>query len=336
MSVDLRTSYLGLQLANPIVASSSPLTGDLDGLRQLQDAGVAAVVLPSLFEEQIEQEAIEINRLVEYGVDSFAEALGGYLPDLGGYNTGPERYLTKVEEAKQALSIPVMGSLNGTTRGGWVRYAKRLENAGVDAIELNIYLIPTDPYADGPAVEQRYLDLVAAVKESVSVPLSVKIGPYFSSLPHMAKRLVEAGADGLVLFNRFYQPDLDMEELSVIPDVKLSSPVELGLPLRWVAILHGKVLCDLAVTTGVHYAIDAVKAIAVGANVAMMASALLHGGPGVAGEVIAGLTRWLEDHEYESVGQLRGSMSMGSAPNPDRFVRANYMRVLASYTADLP
>jgi dihydroorotate dehydrogenase (fumarate) len=336
MSAVLRTTYLGLDLANPVMASSSPLTGSIDSLLELQEAGVAAIVLPSLFEEQIEQEAIEIHRLVEYGVDSFAEALGGYLPDLDGYNTGPERYLDKVREAKDALDIPVVGSLNGTTRGGWVRYAKRLESAGVDAIELNIYLIPTDPYADGPAVEQRYLDLVEAVKEAVTVPVAVKIGPYFSSLAHMAKRFVDAGADGLVLFNRFYQPDLDMEELAVVPDVKLSSPLELRLPLRWVAILHGKVLCDLAVTTGVHTALDAVKALAVGAEVVMMASALLRGGPGLAGEVIAGVQSWLDEHDYDSVGQLRGSMSMGSAPHPDRFVRSNYMRVLASYTADLP
>jgi dihydroorotate dehydrogenase (fumarate) len=333
VTVDLSTSYLGLDLAAPLMASSSPLTGDLDDLRALQDAGLAAVVLPSLFEEQIEQESIEVQRLLDFGAESFAEALGGYFPDLQDYNTGPGGYLRHLEEARRSVSIPVIASLNGTTRGGWVKYATRLENAGASALELNIYLVPTDPYADAAAVEQRYTDLVTAVVEQVSIPVAVKIGPFFSSLPHMAEQFVEAGASGLVLFNRFYQPDIDLEELEVVPNLKLSSPSELRLPLRWVAILSRRVRASLAITTGVHSAEDVLKALLVGADVAMMASALLRSGPGHAIGVLDGVRSWLEENEYESVSQLKGSMSLSSAPNPDAFIRSNYMKELASYTS---
>jgi len=333
MTVDLTTRYLGFELKNPLMASSSPITGDLDGLRKLEAAGVAAVVLPSLFEEQIEHEAIEVSRLMEYGAESFAEALGGYFPELDDYNTGPENYLRDVTAAKDALEIPVFASLNGTTRGGWVRYAKKLEDAGADALELNVYLIPTDPYATGPDVEQRYIDLITAVKESVTIPVAMKIGPFFSSLAHTARQLVDAGADGLVLFNRFYQPDIDLEELEVVPNVQLSSSMEVRLPLRWIAILRDNVRCSLAATRGVHTAEDVLKAILVGADVAMMASALLQQGPSHAAEVLAGVAGWLEEHGYESVEQMKGSMSMASAPNPDAFIRSNYMRMLTTYTS---
>lgn len=335
-TVDLSTTYLGLQLPNPLMASSSPLTGELDSLRELQDAGIAAVVLPSLYEEQIEHEATELSRLAEFGADSFAEALGGYLPELPDYNTGPGDYLRNVEAAKQALDIPVIASLNGTTRGGWVRYAKKLVDAGADALELNVYLIPTDPYATGHDVEQRYLDLVRAVKEAVSVPLAVKIGPYFSSLGYMARQFVDVGADALVLFNRFYQPDIDLQSLEVTPNLKLSDPVEVRLPMRWVAILCGKVRCDLAVTTGVHTPTAAIKALLVGANAVMMASALLKHGPQHVGVILDGIRTWLEENDYDSVEQMRGSMSMENAPHPDQYVRANYMRMLTSYTAAAP
>ncbi len=333
MTADLSTTYLGLTLKSPVVASSSPLTGDLDSLWALADAGAGAVVLPSMFEEQIEQEAIELQRLYEAGTGSFAEALSGYLPDMQSYNTGPEKYLDHLGAAKESLAIPVIPSLNGTTRGGWVKYAKRLEAVGADAIELNIYLLPTDPYADGRDVEQRYLDLVEAVRAAVDVPLAVKIGPYFSAMISMARRLAEAGADALVLFNRFYQPDIDLEALEVVPNLKLSAPVELRLPLRWVALLHGQVRSNLAVTSGVHSGDDVVKALLVGADVAMVASALLRNGVRHMATIVDDLQRWLEEHEYESVDQLRGSMSVAKAPNPDQFVRSNYMTVLRSYTA---
>ncbi len=336
MSVDLSTSYLGLKLANPVMASSSPLTGSVDTLKQLEEAGTSAVVLPSLFEEQIEHEAMEAHRLVEYGAESFAEALGGYFPELDSYNTGPQLYLDQVREAKAALSIPVIASLNGTTRGGWVRYAKRMEEAGADALELNVYLIPTDPYATSLDVERRYLDLLTAVVETVDIPVAIKLGPYFSSLAHVARKFVEAGAAGLVLFNRFYQPDIDLEDLRVIPNLQLSTSSELRLPLRWLAILHGKLRADMAVTGGVHTSDDVLKSLLVGADAVMMASALLQEGPYHAAQVIAGLTAWLEEHEYDSVEQMKGSMSMASAPNPDGFIRSNYMRVLASYTSPVP
>lgn len=336
MSVDLSTSYLGLKLKNPVMASSSPLTGSIDTLRQLEEAGVSAVVLPSLFEEQIEHEAMEAHRLVEYGAESFAEALGGYFPELDSYNTGPQLYLDQVREAKAALSIPVIPSLNGTTRGGWVRYAKRMEEAGADALELNVYLIPTDPYATSLDVERRYIDLLSAVVDTVDIPVAIKLGPYFSSLAHVAREFVEAGAAGLVLFNRFYQPDIDLEDLRVLPNIQLSTSAELRLPLRWLAILYGKLRADMAVTGGVHTSDDVLKSLLVGADAVMMASALLQEGPYHAAEVIGGVAAWLEEHEYDSVEQMKGSMSMASAPNPDAFIRSNYMRVLASYTSPVP
>jgi dihydroorotate dehydrogenase (fumarate) len=322
MTVDLTSKYLGLELQAPLIASSSPLTGDLDSLRELEEAGISAVVLPSLFEEQIEQESMEVQRLLEFGAESFAEALGGYFPDLNDYNTGPGGYLRHLEEARETLSIPIVASLNGTTRGGWIKYATSLQDAGADALELNIFLISTDPYADGRTVEQRYLDLVSA-------------GPYFSSLAHLAGQFVEAGAAGLVLFNRFYQPDIDLEELEAAPNLQLSTSVELRLPLRWVAILCRRVQASLAVTSGVHTAEDVLKSLLVGADAVMMASALLLHGPAHAAGVLEGVRAWLEENEYESVSQLKGSMSLLGAPNPDAFIRSNYMKELASYTSGI-
>ena len=333
MTADLTTRYLGLELANPLVASSSPMTGDIDTLLELEAAGVAAVVLPSLFEEQIEQEAVDLQFLAEQGADSFAEALAGYLPPLEQRST-PQRHLEHLAAAVAGLEIPVLASLNGTTRGGWVRYAQKLEEAGAAALELNIFLIPTDRYADGRDVERRYLNLVEAVRRAVQIPLAVKIGPYFSSLANMAHRLVEAGADGLVLFNRFYQPDFDLEELTVVPNLELSRPSELRLPLRWVAILREGLRADLAVTSGVHEAPDVVKSLLAGADVVMMASALLRSGPQHLSAVISEVAAWLEEKEYVSVDQLRGSVSMSAAANPDGFIRANYMKMLASYSGD--
>ena len=335
MTADLSTTYLGITLPNPLVASSSPMTGSLESLVAMQEAGVAAVVLPSLWEEQIEHEAMEMQRLYELSSDSFAESLSGYFPEYEDYSTRTEAYLRNLVEAKEALDIPVIGSLNGTTRGGWTHYARKIEEAGADAIELNVYLIPTDSYATGPDVERRYLDLVEAVRAEVSIPLAVKIGPYFSSPPHMAKQLAEAGADGLVLFNRFFQPDIDLETLEVLPRVNLSSRSALLLPLRWIGILRGQVQADLAITSGVHTAEDALKAILVGADAVMMASALLRGGAGHVATMVREMQTWLDEHEYESIEQMKGSMSIGSAANPDAFVRANYMKILTTYTSQV-
>ncbi len=334
MSAGLTSTYLGYPLRTPLVASSSPMTGNLETLRRLEDAGIGAVVLPSLFEEVIEHEGMELYRLTEWGAGSFPEALSGYHQNVGTYNIASEAALRLVSAAKEALTVPVIASLNGTTPGGWVRYAEQLEDAGADAIELNVYLIPTDPAAPGTDVESRYTDLVAAVREQVSVPLAVKIGPYFSSTANMAARLVESGADGLVLFNRFYQPDIDLEELRVVPDLQLSQPDDLRLPMRWVAILRGSLQCDLAVTSGVHSADDVLKALLVGADVTMLASALLKHGPRHVTVVLEEIQHWLDENDYESVEQLRGSMSLGTAPDAQSFVRANYMQVLASYTGN--
>ena len=335
MTADLSTTYLGLKLPNPLVASSSPMTDSIESLRELEQAGIAAVVLPSLWEEQIEHEAMEMQRLYELTSGSFAESLSGYFPEYEDYATRTEAYLRLLVEAKEALDIPVIASLNGTTRGGWTHYAKKIEEAGANALELNVYLIPTDPYATGADVEQRYLDLVTAVRSEVSIPLAVKIGPYFSSTPHMARQLVDAGADGLVLFNRFFQPDIDLDELTIVPRVNLSPRSALLLPLRWIGILRDQINASLAITSGVQTADDALKALLVGADATMMASALLRGGAGQVTTMLDGMQTWLDEHEYESVEQMKGSMSIAAAANPDAFVRANYMKILTTYTSQV-
>lgn len=333
MSADLKTTYLGLDLKNPLVASSSPLTGKTDSLKAIEDAGASAVVLPSLYEEQIEHEALEMQRMYEYGANSFAESLSGYFPEMEDYSTRTESYLRQVTKAKDAVDIPVIASLNGTTRGGWVHYANKVQEAGADALELNVYLIPTDPFASGRDVEERYLSLIKAVASEIDIPLSVKIGPYFSSLPHMARQMVDAGAKGLVLFNRFYQPDIDLDELRVEAKVHLSPPTALLLPLRWIGILKGQVPANLAITSGVDSAEDALKALLVGADVTMMASTLLRNGPERISMILEDMQQWLDENEYESVEQMKGSMSIGAAANPDAFVRANYMKMLTTYTS---
>ncbi len=332
MSVDLRTTYLGLELRNPLVASASPLTGSLDALRRLQDAGAGAVVVQSLFEEQIEHEDLEVHHVLETGAESFPEALS-YFPELEDYNTGPTAYLRHLEEAKSAVSIPVMGSLNGSSEGGWVRYARLIEEAGADALELNVYLVAADPDWSPAEVEARYLDLVAAVRAEISIPLAVKVGPYFTAMAHMARRLAGAGADGLVLFNRFLHPDLDLESLQVVPSLHLSTSSELGLPLRWIALLRGAVDVSLAATTGVHTPDDVLKLLLVGADVTMMASALLQNGPEHVGRVLEGVHGWLEEREYRSVEQMKGSMSQRAAPDPGAFERTQYMKALVSYSS---
>jgi dihydroorotate dehydrogenase (fumarate) len=331
VSVDLTTTYLGLKLKNPLIASASPLTGKLETLQRLEEAGASAAVWPSLFEEQIEHEEMEVARLYDHGADSFAES-SSFLPELSDYRIGPEAYLSQMEEAKKKLSIPLIGSLNGASKGGWVRYAKMIQDAGADALELNIYFIPTDPDMTGGDVEDQYLELVAAVKESLSIPLAVKMGPYFSGLPRFASRLVEAGVDGLVLFNRFLEPDVDLEALEFRPSLQLSTRNELRLPLRWIAILRDHTDASLAATSGVHFTEDVIKALLVGADAVMMASVLLQRGPGYLKPMLQELQSWLEEKEYESVEQLKGSMSRIRCSDPSELERSNYMKALISYT----
>jgi dihydroorotate dehydrogenase (fumarate) len=330
--VDLRTTYLGLELENPLVPSASTLSSRIDTLKRLQDAGAAAVVMQSLFEEQIEHDEAQTNRVLETGVDSFSE-MGSLFPDLEEYNTGPDEYLRHLEASKRELSIPVIGSLNGISDGGWTRYAKLIEDAGADALELNVYLIAADPDETGEQVERRYLDLVGTVKESVSLPIAVKIGPYFSSVANMARRLIAAGADGLVLFNRFVQPDIDLDTLEVEQTLHLSTSEELLLGLRWIAILRGQLDASLASTTGVHTAEDAVKVLLAGADVAMMASALFRNGPEHLSTMREGISAWLEAHEYASLEQMKGSVSEQNVKDPVAFSRSNYMRMLVDYTS---
>jgi dihydroorotate dehydrogenase (fumarate) len=331
MSVDMKTTYLGLELAHPVVPSASPLTGDIDHIHALVEAGAPAIVLPSLFEEQIEHDAMAIHFSLEMGADGFGEAADGFFPQLDDYNTGPEDYLELISRAKAETSVPVIASLNGITTGGWTLYARILADKGIDALELNIYRIASQTGVTSAEVEAEYLALVETVKASIDLPLAIKIGPYFSSMADMARRFSDAGADALVMFNRFYQPDIDLDSMKVEPNLVLSNPVELRLILRWLAILHGRVSLDLAATTGIHEPEDAVKAILAGATITNMASALLRHGPGRLGLVRDGIEAWLEQRDYTSVGQARGSLSYSSVPNPEVFERTSYMKTLQSY-----
>jgi dihydroorotate dehydrogenase (fumarate) len=328
--MDLTTTYLGLRLKNPIVPSAGPLSRSLDTMKRLEDAGAAAIVMYSLFEEQIAHETAELYHYLSYGTESFAEALT-YFPDLQQYNMGPEEYVEFIHKAKSSLSIPVIGSLNGISVGGWIKYAEKIQEAGADALELNIYYIPTDPELRGVDVEDRYLEVLYAIKEAVKIPVAVKLSPFFSSMAHMARRLDHAGANGLVLFNRFYQPDINLETLEVCPNVILSTPQAQRLPMRWIAILSGNVKASLAATGGIHTAEDAIKMLLVGADVTMMCSALLKNGPAYVAEVLQNMERWLVEREYLSLQQLKGSMSQRSIADPSAFERANYMKALNSY-----
>ena len=331
--MDLSTNYLGMKLRTPIVPSASPLTQSIDNIRMMEDAGAGAVVMHSLFEEQLTHESRELDHFLSYGSESFAEALS-YFPEAEDYIVGPDEYLDRIRQYKEAVDIPIIASLNGVSSGGWVSYAKNMEEAGADAIELNIYYIPTDPHLQSEAVEQMYLDVVGDVKWNVSIPISVKIGPYFSSMARMAQRFAEIGTNGLVMFNRFYQPDLDLEKLVVVPHLVLSSPFEMRLPLRWVAILYGKVGLDFAITSGVHGYEDVMKGLMAGANVMMMASELLKNGIGRIEEILEEMRAWMIAREYESVSQLQGSMSQQHVPDQAAFERANYMKVLQSWRDD--
>jgi dihydroorotate dehydrogenase (fumarate) len=326
---DLRTRYLGLELHSPLVASSSPLTGTLDGLVRLEAAGVGAVVLPSLFEEDLAEETRQVEALVATGATG-AQARAGRSAQAG-YGAGPAAYLSLVTQARQVLSVPVIASLNGVSRGGWVRYAARLEGAGADALELNIYYVSSRPGSSASEVEWHYLEVVRSVRRAIGIPLAVKLSPYFSSLANLAGQLVEAGAGGLVLFNRFYQPDLDIETMAVRPALELSSSTELRLPLRWIAILHRRFGVSLAASTGVHTGEDVAKVLLAGADVAMMTSALLRNGPDHLRRVEVGLREWMDRHGYETVDRLRGRLSQRSVPDPAAFERANYIKTLASH-----
>jgi len=329
--IDLSSVYLGIKLKNPLVVSSSPLQKDLGNIRRMEDAGAGAIVMHSLFEEQIELETHELNRRLEQGTESFAESLH-YLPEMESYNLGPEGYLEHLARAKRTVSVPIIGSLNGVSKGGWTRYARMIEEAGADAIELNTYYVPTDPDLTGAEIEQMYCDLVAEVRASVKIPFAVKVSSMFSSLPNIARRFDRGGANALVLFNRFYQPDFDLEALDVVQRLELSHPYELLPRLTWVAILFGHIQADLAITGGVHTGIDIVKCMMAGARVAMMTSALLERGVEHIETVLDGMRSWMEDHEYESIKQMQGSMARRSVANPAAFERANYMKVLSSFT----
>jgi dihydroorotate dehydrogenase (fumarate) len=329
--MDLTTNYLGLKLRSPLVVSASPLSEDLDNLKRMEDAGAAAIVLYSLFEEQLRQDRLELNQNLQQGTESFAESLT-YFPEPDEFKLGPEEYLKHVAAAKKATRVPVIASLNGSSAGGWTDYARQIQQAGADALELNIYYIPTDMNLTGTEVEMTYLDILKAVKANVTIPVAVKLSPFFSNFANMAKRLDQAGANGLVLFNRFYQPDIELETLEVKPNILLSTPMAMRLPLRWIALLHGRLNASLAATSGIHRASDALKMLLAGADVTMLCSTLLrHGIPQIAA-IERDLIAWLTEHEYESVSQLKGSLSQKNCPEPAAFERAQYMKALTGYT----
>jgi dihydroorotate dehydrogenase (fumarate) len=328
--MDLTTKYLGLQLRTPLVASASPLSEGIDNIKRMEDAGASAVVLYSLFEEQLRQDRLELNQNLERGTGSFAESLT-YFPEPGEYHLGPEEYLKHIAQAKTATRIPIIASLNGSSVGGWTQYAKQMQQAGADAIELNIYYIPTELDLSGAQVEQTYFDILHAVKSEVTIPVAVKLSPFFSNFANMARRFDTAGADGLVLFNRFYQPDIDLDSLEVRPNILLSTPMAMRVPLRWIAILFGRVRPNLAATSGIHRATDVLKMLLAGADVAMLCSVLIRHGVQQIAVIERDLLAWLEEHEYLSVKQLRGSLSQKNSDNPSAFERAQYMRAISSF-----
>jgi dihydroorotate dehydrogenase (fumarate) len=331
--MNLTTNYLGLKLRTPLVPAASPLSENIDDIKKMEDAGASAVVLYSLFEEQLRQDRAELNQSMEQGTESFAEALT-YFPEPESYNLGPEEYLKHIALAKKSVRIPVIASLNGSSAGGWTSYAKQIQQAGADALELNIYYIPTDMKLSASDVEQIYLDILKAVKKEVTIPVAVKLSPFFTNFAGMAGKLDDAGANGLVLFNRFYQPDIDLETLEVKPNILLSTPMAMRLPLRWIAILHGRLHANLAATSGIHRATDALKMLMAGADVTMLCSVLLRHGIPQIGVIEREMTAWMQEHEYESVAQLKGSLSQKKCPAPTAFERAQYMRALSSYPVE--
>jgi dihydroorotate dehydrogenase (fumarate) len=328
--IDLSTTYLGLKLKNPLVASASPLSKKVDQVKRMEEAGIAAVVMYSLFEEQITHESLELDHFLSRATNSSAEAVS-YLPDVGTYSLLPDRYLQNIEKLKKAVKIPIIGSLNGVSKGGWVRYAHDMQDAGVDALELNLYYIPIDPTLTAQKLEDAQVELTAAVRSAIKIPLAVKLSPFYTSLPQFVARLAKNGANGLVLFNRFYQPDFDVEDLKIAHTLDLSISTDLRLPLRWISILQSQVEADFALTSGVHTYMSVLKAMMAGAKVAMLASELLQNGVGRIPEILHDLQVWMEEHEYTSIKQMQGSMSQKSVAEPAAFERANYMKVLSSF-----
>lgn len=328
--VDLRTSYMGLELEHPVVASASPLSKDLDGIRRLEDSGASAIVMASLFEEQIRAESAALEHLAEAGTESFAESLS-YFPASFDFRVGPGRYLELLRRAREAVRVPIIASLNGTTSEGWTNYARQLQEAGASAIELNVSYVAADMAVSGREVEDRHLEILRAVKGAVTIPVAIKLGPFFSAFANMARQLDDAGADALVLFNRFYQPDFDLERREVVPSLRLSTADEMRLPLLWLAVLHGRVKASLAATTGVHHPAEVLKYLLAGADVAMTTSSLLQRGPAHLRTLVSGTRDWLDEHGYVSVRQLRGAMSQRKVADPSAFERANYIRVLESF-----
>ncbi len=328
--MNLETKYLGKTLRNPLVASASPLSENIDNIKKLEDAGIGAVVLHSLFEEQIRLEQEEYNFHTTQGTDSFAESLS-YFPDIHDYKTGPELYLEHIRAAKKAVDIPIIASLNGSTLGGWTAYAKEMEKAGADALELNIYSIPTDPNVSGAEVEKKYVDIVTAVKKEVSIPVALKLSPFFSNMANMASQFDKVGVDALVLFNRFYQPDINLEDYEVVPNILLSQSQAMRLPMRWIAILKDKITCDLAATSGIHTGTDVIKMLLVGANVTMICSSLLKHGISHVKNILDHMQNWMLEREYNSVSQLQGSMSQKKTSDPSSYERAQYMKAITKY-----
>lgn len=328
MATDLSTTYLGLKLRTPLVPAASPLSEEIDGIKQMEDAGAAAVVLYSVFEEQLRQDSVELAQRMEQGTESFAEALT-YFPEPEEFRLGPEEYLKHISKAKAAVKIPIIASLNGSSTGGWTAYAKGIQQAGADALELNIYYIPTDENLSSAQIEQTYLDILKSVKSAVSIPVAVKLSPFFTNFANMAKRLDQAGANGLVLFNRFYQPDIDLETLEIRPNILLSTPMAMRVPLRWIALLYGKLKGNLAATSGIHRATDVLKMLMAGADATMLCSSLIRHGVRQIGVIERDLVAWLEEHEYESVTQLKGSLSQKNCADPSAFERAQYMRAIS-------
>jgi len=328
--MDLSTTYLGLKLRSPLMPSACPLTRDLDEIKRAEDAGAGAIVLPSVFEEQLRRESDELDAMIEKGTESFAESLS-YFPQVGEFRLGPDDYLEHIQKAKAAVKVPVIASINGASVGGWIDYARKIEQAGADAVELNIYYIPTDPAVPGTEVENTYVEILRGVRKSVKIPVSVKLSPFFSNMANMATKLDAAGANGLVLFNRFYQPDIDLDNLEVEHSILLSTPQARRLPLRWIAILYGRVKASLAATSGIHTAYDALKILMAGADVTMLCSVLLRKGMTHIAVIEQEMRHWLEEHEYESIAQLKGSMSQQKCPDPTAFERAQYMRIISTW-----
>lgn len=328
--MDLSTTYMGLKLKNPIVPSASPLSQNVDTVKTMEDAGAAAIVVYSLFEEQINHESGELDHYLSFHAESYAEATN-YFPQPSEFKLTPYQYLDHIANLKKSVSIPVIGSLNGVSTGGWIQYARNIEQAGADALELNVYYVPANPQVCSSDIEKMYVDVLTEIKKNIKIPVAVKLSPFFTSMGNMAKSLDAAGADALVMFNRFYQPDFDLDKLEVVPNLVLSTNWEMRLPLRWIAILYGQLKANLALTSGVHNEMDVIKSVMAGADVVQIASELLVKGPKRVGEILKGVEMWMEEKEYDSITTMKGSMSQKAVAEPAAFERANYMKMLNSF-----